>query len=56
MTILLRFGTRLVGSDILRKQFRDLGFRTRERDLVSEVEWFECYEAHDSSVFKLFYL
>ena len=45
-----------MGSDIVAERFRDLRFRMSERDLVSEVEWFECYEADDSSVFKLFYL
>ena len=38
-----------MGSDIARERFRDLGFRTSERDLVSEAEWFECYEGDDSS-------
>ena len=40
----------------MRERFRDLGFRISERDLVSEAEWFECYEANDSSVFKILYL
>ena len=43
-----------MGSDIVREQFRDLRFRTSERDLVRETEWFECYEADDPSVFKNF--
>ena len=45
-----------MGSDIVRKRFKDLGFRTSERDLVREIEWFECYEVGDFSVFKLSYL
>ena len=45
-----------MGLDIVKERFRDLGFRTSERDLVSEAERFKCYEADDSSVFKLFYL
>ena len=45
-----------MGSDIVREWFRDLEFRKSERDLVSEAEWFGCYEADDSSVFKIFYL
>ena len=54
--ILLRFGTRFVGSDIVRDRFRDLGFRKRERELVRKIEWVEGYEADDLSVFKNFYL
>ena len=45
-----------MGFEIVRERFRDLGFRTSERDLVSGDEWFDCYETDDSSVFKLFYL
>ena len=54
--ISLRFGTRFWGSDIVRERFKDLGFRTSERDFVRETEWFEYYEAGESQVFKLFYL
>ena len=28
----------------MRERFKDLGFRTSERDLVSETKWFEYYE------------
>ena len=54
--ISLRFGTRFWGSDIVRDRFRDLGFRMNERESIKEIEWFEGYEADDSSVFELFYL
>ena len=40
----------------MRYKFRDLGFRMSERESVRETEWFEGYEADDSSVFELFYL
>ena len=43
-----------MGSNIMRERFRDLGFRTSERDLVRDTEWFECYEADDPSVLKIF--
>ena len=46
--ISLRFGTRFWGSDIVRKLFKDLGFRMSERDLVRKTEWFEYYEASES--------
>ena len=54
--ILLRFGTRFWGSDIVRDRFRDLGFQMSERESVRETDWFEGYEANDSSVFEIFYL
>ena len=48
--ILLRFGTRFWGLDIVRDRFRDLGFRMSERESMRETEWFEGHEADDSSI------
>ena len=49
------FGIRVVGSDIMKDWFRDLGFRTSKR-IGEEAERFDYDEVDDSSVFELFYL
>ena len=52
--ISLRFGTKFVGSDIVREIWGYKVSKGSERDLVRERIGLKVYEVGDSSVFKIF--